>query len=100
MQDQKLQARLGAPYRAYRAATSAVPFAAILTGRQSIAWDEQPWGAFALGLALAWGLRMIHAHLFDFVGLGIVAVVLAGAAMATVGAEREAKARRNAREVS
>src|SRR5262249_59059759 len=63
-QDAKLLARGGKPYADYLAATSAVPFAAILAGRQSFVWRELPLGAFAIGLAVAAGLRAVHGSIF------------------------------------
>ncbi len=93
-QDRKLSRKLGAPYDAYCAQTSIVPFAAILGGRQPLAWREQPWLAFAVGLLLAWGLRQIHTHLFAHSGLWIAGAVAGGGAIATLLAAREAKLRR------
>lgn len=90
LQDRKLSARLGAPYRDYLAQSSALPFAAIASGRARFIAAEQPWLAYATGLLLAWLLREAHAHLFDFYGLYIVGVTLAGAAFATWSAERQA----------
>jgi len=79
-QDRKLARRLGRPYRDYLARTSAVPFAAILSGRQRLAAGEQPWLAYSVGLLMTVLLRHVHAHLFDHGGLWIVASVLGGAA--------------------
>ena len=39
-QDRKLLARIGRPYADYLAATSAVPFAAIVAGRQRFPWTD------------------------------------------------------------
>ena len=91
LQDQKLRARLGEPYSRYLQATSAVPFAAILAGRQRLVLRELSWGAIAVGVAVAWLLREVHAHVFDFYGLWIVVVTLAGAGFATWRAERRAQ---------
>ena len=79
-QDRKLAARRGQPYRDYLAQTSALPFAAILFGRQRFSAFEQPWIAYSAGALLAPGLHQVHAHLFDHGGLWIVASVLGGTA--------------------
>jgi uncharacterized membrane protein len=79
-QDRKLAHRLGPPYCDYLARTSAVPFAAILLGRQRLSAFEQPWIAYAVGALFALGLRQLHAHLFDHGGLWIVGSVLGGTA--------------------
>src|SRR5207245_11692690 len=52
-QDAKLLARSGQPYADYLAATSAVPFAAVLAGRQRFVWRELALGALAAGLGFA-----------------------------------------------
>lgn len=88
LQDRKLLARLGEPYRRYLDQTSALPFAAILAGRQRLVLGELPWSALAVGAGLAWLLREQHGHVFDHYGLWIVLSVLGGAAVATLGAER------------
>jgi len=71
-QDRKLLARLGERYARYLQATSAVPFAAILAGRQRIAWRELPVGALAAGLPIAIALRAMHDHLFDRGGTFVI----------------------------
>src|SRR4030095_11369959 len=48
-QDRKLLARRGAPYAAYLANTSAVPFAAVLSGRQQLNWSDVAARGVALG---------------------------------------------------
>lgn len=93
-QDRKLSARLGAPYQAFLARTSSVPFAAILGGRQRFAAEDQPWIAYAVGALVALGLRPLHAHLFDYGGLWIVAAVVAIAALAGSDALRVGRRRK------
>jgi len=93
-QDRKLAARLGQPYRDYLARTSAVPFAAILFGRQRLSTFEQPWIAYAVGALLALELRQVHAHLFDHGGLWIVASVVGGTAYFGSDALRVGRARK------
>jgi uncharacterized membrane protein len=88
LQDRKLAVRLGAPYRAYQAKTSILPFAAILSGRQRLAAGDQPWLAYAVGALLALGLRQVHGHLFDHGGLWILVAVLGGASFAGLAALR------------
>ena len=88
LQDRKLLGRLGEPYRRYLDGTSALPFAAILARRQSLVLQELPWTALGAGLGVAWLLREVHGHIFDYYGLWIVLAVLGGAGIATWGAER------------
>jgi len=76
-QDRKLVARYGAPFVEYRRATSALPFAAILAGRQRLVWSELPLSLMANGLALAFLLRSVHESIFAFAGVGFMAAVLA-----------------------
>ena len=77
-QDRKLLALRGEPYAAYLAATSTVPFAAIAAGRQRLVASELPYGTLLLGLALAWLLRSLHAHLFDHGGAYVIAALVLG----------------------
>ena len=92
-QDRKLRRKLGAPYATYLAETSAIPFAAILSGRQRFVPAEQPWLGYGIGLVLALALRQLHDQLFAFGGLLIVAAVAGGGAWATWTAERAEKER-------
>jgi uncharacterized membrane protein len=78
LQDRKLLALRGAPYAAYLAATSSVPFAAVVAGRQRVVWAELPYRSLLLGLALAWLLRAVHAHLFDYGGAYVIAALVIG----------------------
>ena len=77
-QDQKLLARHGEPYAGYLAATSALPFGAMLSGRQRLPLAEFPWLAVAVGVAIAFALRQVHASIFAYGGGVFVALVLAG----------------------
>ena len=90
-QDRKLLARRGAPYGDYMASTSAMPFAAVLSGRQRLTWQDVPIGALALGLGLALALRHWHEVLFANRGARIVGVVLVGALLAGLGALRRSR---------
>ena len=77
-QDRKLLALRGQSYADYLAATSSIPFAAIMAGRQRLVWGELPFGTLLLGLALAWALRTVHAHLFDHGGAYVIAALVLG----------------------
>ncbi len=77
-QDRKLLAQRGESYRDYLAATSTIPFAAIVAGRQRLVWREIPYGMLLLGLALTWLLRAVHAHLFDHGGAYLIAALVLG----------------------
>jgi uncharacterized membrane protein len=63
-QDKKLVAQKGHGYARFLEQTSAVPFVAILRGRQRFAWREQPWLFLVLGLVVAWLLRTFHDRVF------------------------------------
>ena len=82
-QDAKLLARRGPAYAGYLAATSTLPMAAILAGRQHLAWRELPLAGLAVGLGLAVALRLNHAALFAHGGLYVVLAVVGGAALAS-----------------
>ncbi len=60
LQDRKLRARRGPPHEAYLAATSIVPFVAVLRGRQSLVAAELPWVFGLLGIPSAWIARRVH----------------------------------------
>ncbi len=79
LQDQKLLALRGEPYAAYLAATSTLPFAAILAGRQRVVSHELPWRGFAVGLLIALALRQVHGQLFDRGGLYVAGATVGGA---------------------
>ena len=83
-QDRKLLASRGEAYRGYLAVTSAMPFAAILAGRQTAAWGEISAVVVVVGLGVALALRAVHDSLFAHGGAWIVGALLAGALQATV----------------
>lgn len=93
-QDRKLTARRGRAYAEYCAATSFIPFAAMLDGRQPLIWSELPLRGLVVGLGLGLAARYGHAQLFAAGGLWIIVVVLGGATLATVGALRRARRHR------
>ena len=82
-QDRKLLRRLGAPYADYLTATSAVPFAAIIGGRQRLVWSELPVAPLAASLVVAAALRAVHASLFAYDGAYVIAGVVGGAGIIT-----------------
>jgi len=90
-QDRKLLARRGAPYAVHLAETSAVPFAAILAGRQRLTPGDLPIGALAVGLAFALALRHWHDALFADRGAWIIAVFTVGGLIAGFNAWRRSR---------
>jgi len=80
-QDAKLLARSGQPYADYLAATSAVPFAAVLAGRQRFVWRELALGALAAGLGIAAALRAVHESIFAHGGAWVIGTVIGAAAI-------------------
>jgi NnrU protein len=78
-QDGKLLQRGGEAYRHYRETTSIVPFAAIISGRQRIAWQELPLRGLIIGLAVTVALRLVHDWIFAHGGLFVIAAVVGGA---------------------
>jgi hypothetical protein len=90
-QDRKLLARHGAPYGEYLAETSAIPFAAVLAGRQRLVWRELPLGAAAAGVLAALALRAIHPSIFAQGGAWVIGAALLGAALAASQSWRRAR---------
>jgi uncharacterized membrane protein len=90
-QDRKLLALRGESYQDYLAVTSAIPFAAILAGRQRLVWGELPYRALLLGVAIAALLRAVHAHLFDHGGAYLIAAMIAGPLLILLSALRRAQ---------
>jgi len=88
-QDRKLLAARGTPYAHYVSVTSTLPFGAVLAGRQRMVWRELPWTALGAGLAVAYGLRVVHASIFAYGGVWVVVVVVGGAAVLAVQAWRQ-----------
>jgi uncharacterized membrane protein len=77
-QARKLCARKGEPYVRYLESTSAIPFVAILRGRQRLVFRELPWAALALGAVLAYGVWQVHDRIFAWYGAPLIAVVVGG----------------------
>jgi len=78
LQDRKLLRRYGAPYADYVAATSGIPFAAIVAGRQRLVWRELPVGLLATSVLLTVALRSVHGSIFAAGGAWTMGVVIGG----------------------
>jgi len=63
-QDARKRATQSDRLAGFYAATSALPFAAILAGRQRLVLRELPWIGLAVGVAAALGLYRLHPALF------------------------------------
>jgi len=79
------------PYAEYLAATSAVPFAAIASGRQRFVLREISAWTVVIGVAVAVALRLAHDDIFARHGLWFLAAVFAGAALSTLQSWRRAR---------
>jgi uncharacterized membrane protein len=77
-QARKLRARKGEPFARYLESTSAVPFAAIVRGRQPWAPRELPWVALGVGALVGWGVWAGHAWLLAGRGAVFSLSVVAG----------------------
>jgi uncharacterized membrane protein len=84
LQDRKLLRRYGAPYADYLATTSGIPFAAIVTGRQRLAWRELPLRLLALSVLLTAALRGVHDSIFAAGGAWMIGVIVASVALLEV----------------
>jgi len=76
-QDGKLRRLRGRPYDEYVSATSALPFAALLAGRQHLVWREVPVGTLGIGLGAALALRAVHSGILSAGGAWVIGVTLA-----------------------
>jgi len=85
-----LQAR-GRPYAEYIAATSVLPLAAWLTGRQTLDRRALPLGTITTGLAVAVLLRLAHADLFAAGGAWIAGTTIVGGAVAGLQSHRRSR---------
>src|SRR5258707_145881 len=77
-QDDKLLQRGGEAYRHYLETTSMVPFAAIVSGRRRIGWQELPVRGLTIAFAVAVTLRLVHDWIFAYGGLLVIAAVVGG----------------------
>jgi|GEM_PF-365163 len=93
-QDRRYVAQRGTAHAHFVAATSFLPFAAILTGRQRLVWRELPLAVLLGSAAVIYALRLAHESILAANGSRVIAVVLGGAALATLagwyGARRAA----------
>jgi len=87
-QDRKLVAQRGQDYADYVRSTSLVPFVAILAGRQRLVVREISATGLAIGLGLAWGLRFVHPHIFDYGGMYVIGATVGGALLILAGEAR------------
>jgi uncharacterized membrane protein len=92
-QDRKLKDRYGPAFVRYLASTSAVPFAAIIAGRQQMNWRELPAFQLAAGIMIAIALRAVHDSIFAHGGAPFLAVTVASVVLIMV----QSLARRRAR---
>lgn len=92
-QDKKLLALRGRPYGEYLAATSAVPFAAVLAGRQRIVWAELSWVAIAGSALVVLLLRVVHGSILAHGGAWVIGSIVGGAAALTLKSWRNASRR-------
>jgi uncharacterized membrane protein len=63
-QDARKRASEGAPFEAFLAETSLIPFVAILSGRTKLVWSELPWLGLAVGVVAAVGFYHLHWTMF------------------------------------
>jgi uncharacterized membrane protein len=93
-QAHKLRARKGAAFAEYLETTSALPFLAILRGRQRLAPRELPWVALALGAAAAFAVRSVHEGIFAWHGAPLIVSVVGGSiVIGAITSWREQRAR-------
>jgi uncharacterized membrane protein len=83
-QDRKLIGRHGAAYADYVAATSVVPFAALLRGRQAFGRDDSMIRMVVLPLGITGAFLLTHAFWSAHNGAVFAAFVLVGGALATL----------------
>ena len=83
-QDRKLAARHGAAYADYLAATSVVPFAALLRGRQAFTREDSVLRMVLLPVAIAGAFLLTHAAWSAYNGAIFASLVLLGGAFATL----------------
>jgi uncharacterized membrane protein len=91
LQDRKLLRRHGAPYADYVAATSGVPFAAIVGGRQRLVLRELPLGLLAASVLLTAALRAVHASIFAAGGAWVMGVIVAGLVLLEIATRARAR---------
>jgi len=77
-QTRKLRARYGAAYDKYLAQTSAIPFLAIVRGRQRLVSGELPWAMLALGVVVSGAIRWTHDDMFGAYGAPLTIAAAGG----------------------
>jgi uncharacterized membrane protein len=75
-QARKLRALRGPAYDEFLAKTSAVPFLAILRGRQQLVLAELPWATLSLAAIAALALRTHHPGILAWHGAPVIAVAV------------------------
>jgi uncharacterized membrane protein len=83
-QDRKLLARHGEPFAGYMAATSVVPFAALLRGRQAFTRDDSVIRLIVVPAGAALVFLLTHAFWSAYNGAVFAGLVLVGGAFATL----------------
>jgi len=89
-QDRRLLARWGKPYADYLDATSIVPLAAIVAGRQRLVWRELPAEA-VMGIGVALGLRSWHDVILAHRGAWFIGFFIGGSIIFGVSAWRRSR---------
>jgi uncharacterized membrane protein len=69
-QDRRKLRELGAGYRSFLQATSFVPCAALVSGRQKFSRGDAPWTAIGIGAVLTVAIAIVHPYLFGGNPLG------------------------------
>jgi uncharacterized membrane protein len=69
-QDRRKLRELGASYRTFLDATSFIPFAALISGRQKFSRGDAPWMAIGIGAVLTIAIVIVHPFLFGGNPLG------------------------------
>jgi uncharacterized membrane protein len=90
-QAHKLRKRLGAAFDEYLRETSAIPFLAILRGRQSLALGELPWKALALGVVIAILVQQLHRFVLAHSGAPFLVVIAGGSVVVGLVSMRRAR---------
>jgi uncharacterized membrane protein len=90
-QDRKLARQRGSSYVEYLGVTSAVPFGAILAGRQRLVWRELPLGGLATGVAVAFALRAVHPTILGDGGAWVIGFTVGSAFLLMLDAWRRTR---------
>lgn len=89
-QDRRLLARWGKPYADYLDATSLVPLAAIVAGRQRLVWRELP-AEVVMGIGVAVALRTLHDAILAHRGVWFIGFFICGSVIFGVSAWRRSR---------